>query len=120
MNKENKQLPTAEIILQLHLTENQLDETSVYVLRNAISAMGHYKDLHTAPMREELEKLRAENERLKSTPGNTQVILAEGYNRLDAENQKLREALEFLIENNMCSIKGDEIAKEALKGGQGE
>jgi len=39
---------------------------------------------------------------------------------LVSENKKLREVLEYLIENNMCSIKGDEIAKEALKGGSDE
>lgn len=59
--EENKQLPTALEMLK----SVGYDKNSGLSLELCAKHMGEFLDLHTVPLREELEKLRAENERLK-------------------------------------------------------
>ncbi|QEL01120.1 hypothetical protein FKG96_09970 [Olivibacter sp. LS-1] len=89
---------------------------------------------YTAPLREELEKLRAENDRLKAVNISLEKTIENmAYLEMDTdrqsgqliiENAQYKEALE-LVKLDL-EERGKEywdiykIAKEALKGGQGE
>ncbi|MFD2961594.1 MULTISPECIES: hypothetical protein [Olivibacter] len=109
MNQENKQTGSRYRLFEhmvdeygLHLLDSQIDDIALIAAEiNGINSL-----------REELEKWKYD----KKEVADRMFELKLHVSRLKAENQKLREALEYLIENNMCSIKGDEIAKEALKG----
>lgn len=79
----------------------------------------------------ERDGLKAENERLKNTPTNIETLLSEDNQRLNSENQKLREALEWYADSsnyihseteiNKCfAFKMEKKAKEALKGQDNE
>lgn len=133
--EENK-LPTAEEILKqevLNVTNGMEYEHNV-THKGIIKAMEEHTRLHTSPLQariEELEKLMKENERLENIiSGYTSSLKDYDVERkhLINENQKLREALDSIIDEvhitrhdwgeNMENI--DRIAKEALKGGKNE
>lgn len=145
---ENK-LPTAEEILKqevLKVTNGMGYEHNV-THKGIISAIHIYKDLHTTHIREELEKFRAENERLKKA--NTRLLErveeeSEKYcNSLDQvtrlcemmlsaqdQNQKLREALgqvnavianeDYYMDWSKTTNEIENIVLGALKGGSDE
>lgn len=123
MNKVNK-LPTA--------SQSLYKWNFKLVHEDMAKCIDEHTRLHTAPLREELEKLRAENERLKKdiSDYSSQVCdLQDEQETLNNENygimvknQKLREALEKCKTILSCwddteSVnKVVKIAKEALKG----
>jgi|SRR5690606_18400054 len=97
---ENNQLPTAEE--ELMDAENTLFRhvSKVYNLSDVIDAMEEHTRLHTASLLEELEKLRAENERLKNIISGYESSLKDydvERKHLINQTQKLREALERII-----------------------
>lgn len=136
-SEENKQLPTAVQLLDILVTEvfsinEETYKGTAVPYRQAIAAMKQFRDLHTAPLREELDKLRAENERLKNA--NTRLAervedenekycnsldqvsrLCEMMLRAQDQNQKLREPLEKIA--NEAEFIGRTLANKALKGG---
>ncbi|MDX3913737.1 MAG: hypothetical protein QHC79_09375 [Pseudosphingobacterium sp.] len=125
MNQENKQLPTAEETLISVIMPNFRQVFGDNDTEWIVKAMQEHTRLHTAPLREELEKLRE----WKDSAMKAMSDIAPGINELKAENQMLREALEWYANSgNYLSLENviskrhtfevERRAKEALKGGQ--